>query len=170
MLNLEQTIATEETPPAQAPEAARVSVRRVQKADLFALAAMIEALAAHHGDKTTNSATKLDRDLFGDQPFATAFVAETGGELIGYALLYPVYRATEGERGMELHHLFVKDGHRSEGIGRHLIDRAKAHARTLGCDFLSLGAATGNFAAYKYYQGLDFKAYPATGMRFRAGL
>lgn len=170
MLNLDQTITIDEIPAEQPPEAARISVRRVKKADLFALAAMIEALAAHHGDKTTNSAAKLDRDLFGDQPFATAFVAETAGELIGYALLYPVYRATEGERGLELHHLFVKDGHRGEGIGRHLIDRAKAHARTLSCDFLSLGAATGNFAAYKFYQGQDFKAYPATGMRFRASL
>lgn len=169
MLNLEQTLISEPMPPAS-PEAARITVRRAQKADLFALAAMIEALAAHHGDRTANNAAKLDRDLFGDQPFATAFVAETGGELIGYTLLYPVYRATEGERGMELHHLFVKDGHRGEGIGRHLVDRAKAHARTIGCDFLSLGAATGNFAAYKYYQGLDFKAYPATGMRFRTAL
>lgn len=169
MLNLEQSLNLDTVPPSE-PEAACVSVRRAQKADLFALAGMVEALAAHHGDKATNNATTLDRDLFGELPFATAFVAETGGELIGYALLYPVYRATEGERGMELHHLFVKDGHRGEGIGRHLIDRAKAFARTLGCTSLSLGAATGNFAAYKYYQGLGFKAYPATGMRFRAAL
>jgi GNAT superfamily N-acetyltransferase len=151
-----------------AREPALVSLRRAQKGDLFALAAMVEALAAHHGDKPSNNATKLDRDLFGETPFVTAFVAETGGELIGYALLYPTYRATEGERGMELHHLYVKPDHRGEGIGRHLVNKAKAHAATLGCDYLSLGAATGNFAAYKFYQGLDFRAYPSTGMRFRA--
>ena len=153
-----------------ASEPALVSVRRAQKADLFALAAMIEQMAAHHGDKAANSVTKLDRDLFGEQPFATVFVAETAGELIGYALLYPVYRATEGERGLELHHLFVRQEHRSAGIGRHLIDRAMAHARTLGCDFIGLGAATGNFAAYRYYQGQGFTAYPSTGMRFRMAL
>ncbi len=60
---------------------------------------------------------------------------------------------------MELHHLFVKDGHRSEGIGRHLIDRAKAHAYAFPATS-SRWARHGNFAAYKYYQGLDFKAYP----------
>lgn len=151
-------------------EPAMISLRRAQKSDLFALAAMVEALADHHGDKSANNATKLDRDLFGDMPWATAFVAETGGELIGYALLYPTYRATEGERGMELHHLYVKQDHRGEGIGRHLVDKARAHARSLNCDYLALGAATGNIRAYKFYQGLDFKAYPSTGMRFRSAL
>jgi GNAT superfamily N-acetyltransferase len=151
-------------------EPALVSVRRAQKADLFALAAMVEELAVHHGDQTTNNAAKLDRDLFGELPWATVFVAETQGELIGYALLYPTYRATEGERGMEMHHLFVKDGFRGQGIGRHLIDRSQAHARRLGCDYLALGAATGNFAAYRFYQGQGFKAHPSTGMRFRVNL
>lgn len=153
-----------------ASEPALVSVRRAQKGDLFALAGMVEALAAHHGDKTANNAAKLDRDIFGEQPWATVFVAETRGELIGYALLYPTYRATEGERGMELHHLFVKAEYRGQGIGRHLIDRAQAHARRLDCDFLALGAATGNVAAYRFYQGQGFMAYPSTGMRFRVSL
>lgn len=153
-----------------APETALVCVRRAQKADLFALAAMVEELAAHHGDKATNTAATLDRDLFGEQPWATVLVAETQGELIGYALLYPTYRATEGLRGMELHQLFVKEAHRSQGIGRHLIARAKAHAGRLGCEYLALSAATGNILAYRYYQNLDFKAHPSTGMRFTAAI
>jgi GNAT superfamily N-acetyltransferase len=113
---------------------------------------------------------QLERDLFGPVPWITALVAETDDGLIGYAILVPLYRAQEGKRGMDLHHLFVRDGHRGHGIGQHLVDRAREAARNAGCGYLSVSAATGNVQAHRFYEQLDFTARPVTGMRYMQAL
>ena len=59
-----------------------------------------------------------------------------------------------------------RDGHRGNGIGHHLVSRAREIARTAGCDYLSVSAATGNFAAHRFYEQLDFRPRPVTGMRY----
>ncbi len=147
-----------------------VTIRGARKADLPQLNEMIMLLAAHHGDASAITPEKLERDLFGQIPWITALVAEADDELIGYAILVPLYRAQEGRRGMELHHLFVRDGHRGHGTGQHLVGRARDVAKRCGCDFLSVGAATGNFAAHKFYENMDFVPRPVTGMRFMQAL
>lgn len=82
----------------------------------------------------------------------------------------PLYKAQEGQRGMDLHHLFVRDGHRGHGVGQHLVDRARDIARKAGCSYLSVGAATGNFQAHRFYENMDFKPRPVTGMRYLQAL
>lgn len=148
------------------PRPPLVNIRAPRPADLPQLAEMIAALAAHHGDAAQTTPERLERDLFGPHPWISALVAEAGEELIGYAILVPMYRAQEGRRGMDLHHLYVADGHRGHGIGQHLVDRARAQAQKAGCDFLSVSAATGNFAAHRFYQHMDFTPRPVTGMRY----
>jgi GNAT superfamily N-acetyltransferase len=103
-------------------------------------------------------------------PWITALVAEGEDGLIGYAILVPLYKAQEGQRGMDLHHLFVRDGQRGHGIGQHLVDRARDVARKAGCSFLSVGAATGNSQAHRFYENMDFKPRPVTGMRYLQAL
>lgn len=144
-----------------------VTIRAAKRHDLPALAEMIALLAAHHNDPSAMTEETLERDLFSDTPWINALVADCGdGELIGYAILVPLYRAQEGKRGMDLHHLFVRDGHRGHGIGQHLVSRARTMARNAGCDYLSVSAATGNFAAHRFYEQMDFMPRPVTGMRF----
>jgi len=99
-------------------------------------------------------------------PWIHALVAETSEGLIGYAILVPLYRAQEGKRGMDLHHLFVRDGHRGHGTGQLLVDRARETARNAGCGYLSVSAATGNVLAHRFYEQLDFTPRPVTGMRY----
>ena len=147
-----------------------VTIRAARKDDLPELNEMIELLAAHQGDAAGITPEKLERDLFGNVPWITALVAEADDALIGYAILMPLYRAQEGRRGMELHHLFVRDGHRGHGTGQHLVARASDVAKRCGCDFMSVGAATGNFAAHKFYENMDFIPRPVTGMRFMQAL
>nr|WP_210103147.1 GNAT family N-acetyltransferase [Neorhizobium galegae] len=147
-----------------------VNIRAAKPRDLPQLNEMIALLAAHHGDAAAMTPETLERDLFGSHPWIQALVADTGSELIGYAILVPLYRAQEGKRGMDLHHLFVRDGHRGHGIGQHLVNRARDCARALGCGYLSVSAATGNFAAHRFYEQMDFTARPVTGMRFLQAL
>lgn len=143
-----------------------LTIRAARAGDLAQLLDMIALLAECHGDKAKTTAADLDRDLFGQTPWITALVAEAGGRLIGYAMLVPAYRAVEGMRGMDLHHLFVRAGHRGHGIGRHLVARAREHARMAGCGYLSVSAATGNFGAHRFYEQMNFRAGPVTGMRY----
>lgn len=147
-----------------------VNIRVAKPRDLPELNAMIALLAAHHGDGADMTPDKLQRDLFGPMPWIQALVADTGEELMGYAILVPLYRAQDGKRGMDLHQLFVRDGHRGHGIGQHLVNRARDCAKAQGCDYLSVSAATGNFAAHRFYEQMDFTARPVTGMRYMQAL
>ncbi|MCM2475844.1 GNAT family N-acetyltransferase [Rhizobium sp. CG5] len=147
-----------------------VVIRSAKPHDLPELNQMIAALAAHHGDAADITPEKLQRDLFGPLPWITALVAEGDDGLIGYAILVPLYKAQEGKRGMDLHHLYVRDGQRGNGIGHHLVARAREIARTAGCDYLSVSAATGNFAAHRFYENMDFIPRPVTGMRYMQAL
>ena len=153
-----------------ATRAPMVTIRTAKQRDLPALREMIAELAAHHGDAAAVTPENLERDLFGRMPWITALVAEAAGELIGYAILVPLYRAQEGKRGMDLHHLFVRDGHRGHGIGQHLVDRARDTARKAGCGYLSVSAATGNVLAHRFYEQQDFIPRPVTGMRYLQAL
>jgi GNAT superfamily N-acetyltransferase len=148
------------------PRPPLVSIRHARPDDLPQLSAMIADLAAHHGDASAMTEQTLKRDLFGPVPWITALVAEGEGELIGYAILVPLYRAIEGKRGMDLHHLYVRNGQRSNGIGQHLVARARDMARKSGCDYLSVSATTGNVAAHRFYEHMDFAPRPVTGMRY----
>ncbi len=153
-----------ETPPVERP--AVLTIRAARPGDLRQLLDMIALHAECHGDAAKITANDLDRDLFGSSPWISALVAEAGGQLIGYAILVPLYRAMEGRRGMELHQIFVREGHRGTGIGRHLVARAREQARIAGCSYLSVSAATGNFGAHRFYEQMSFKAGPVTGMRY----
>ena len=148
------------------PRPAVVTIRAAKRHDLPEVNEMIALLAAHHGDAAGMTPDKLERDLFGPMPWIQALVADSGDGLMGYAILVPLYRADTGTRGMDLHHLFVRDGQRGNGIGHHLVSRAREIARTAGCDYLSVSAATGNFAAHRFYEQLDFRPRPVTGMRY----
>jgi GNAT superfamily N-acetyltransferase len=143
-----------------------VTIRAARPGDIDALRDMIGELAAHHGDKAPLDAETLSRDLFGTVPWITALVAEAAGALIGYAILVPLYRAQQGVRGMDLHHLYVRSAHRGTGIGRHLVAQAREEARRAGCAYLSVSAATGNVQAHRFYEQQDFTPGPVTGMRY----
>jgi GNAT superfamily N-acetyltransferase len=147
-----------------------LTIRAARMRDLPELNEMIKLLAAHHGDAAAITPEQLERDLFGAMPWITALVAEADDRLLGYAILVPLYRAQEGQRGMDLHHLFVRDGHRGHGIGQHLVDRARETARKAGCGYLSVSAATGNVLAHRFYENMDFTARPVTGMRYLQAL
>jgi GNAT superfamily N-acetyltransferase len=147
-----------------------VTIRAARPHDLPELNEMIALLTAHHGDATAMTSEKLERDLFGPMPWITALVAVADDDLIGYAILVPLYRAQDGQRGMDLHHLFVRDGHRGHGTGQHLVSSARDFARRSGCDYVSVSATTGNVAAHRFYENMDFIPRPVTGMRYMQAL
>ena len=112
----------------------------------------------------------LERDPFGPVPWVTALVADGGTSLLGYAILCRMYRAQSGERGVDLHHLFVVERARSSGVGRRLVGAALDEAGRWGCTFLAVGTHPENPGAQRFYERLGFERAPQGGPRFRTAV
>jgi GNAT superfamily N-acetyltransferase len=145
-------------------------IRKARQTDAPAILEMVGQLARHHGDEPRASLAGLERDLFGPIPWVTALVADGGMSLLGYAILCRKYRAQSGERGVDLHHLFVVERVRNSGIGRRLVEAALDEARQWGCTFLVVGTHPENLEAQRFYEKLGFERAPQAEPRFRTAV
>ena len=124
-----------------------VTIRPASAADFDSIdavhAASVRELANGHYDVATidDWARTLDRDLF-EQAIATTeyFIAEAGGEAIGFAQLDP----GAGEVKM----LYVHPRWAGRGIGRRLLDELEGIARERGLERLWLRASLNAVAFY----------------------
>lgn len=93
-----------------------------------------------------------------DDDDRTLFVAETDGELVGYASAGLVESPPIYERGRRAHidSLYVKPDFRRQGIARRLIDRVEAWAIENDCALLGITAHTENAPARRLYEA-DFE-------------
>lgn len=143
-----------------------VSIRPAEICDVSQLHQMIHALARHHGDVPSVSQAELHRDLFTSPSWAKALVAEQATRLIGYAILVPLWRAQTASRVVDLHHLFVAQSQRGQGIGTRLIAAARTEARALGAKSLTIGTMPDNARAQAFYANLGMTALPQSGPRY----
>lgn len=142
-----------------------MQIRRARPGDIPDLLPMIAALAAHHGDESHASAADLQRDMFGAHAICTAFIALGPGPL-GYAVLVPRLRLQNGERGADMHHLYVVPDGRGRGVGRGLIAVCRAFVADQGGAFLMVGTHPDNHAAQEYYLRAGFARRDTSGPRF----
>jgi GNAT superfamily N-acetyltransferase len=145
-------------------------IRATQAPDLPQLVALIRALAAHHDDAAMVSEASLSRDLFAPHPWMQILVAETGGALTGYLALTQLARLQWGQRGMDIHHLYVAKPHRGKGLGAALIAAAIEVARAQDCSYLTVSALDSNPEALAFYPKQGFHAAPTKGHRFALDL
>jgi GNAT superfamily N-acetyltransferase len=143
-----------------------VAIRKAVAADAAGVLALIEALTRYHDDLPRLTLAAVERDFFGAPPWFHGLVAEAAGALVGYAALLPLARLGYGERGMDLHHLFVVEAARRAGIGTALLRASEGLARDLGCTYLIIGTHPGNWAAQEYYQRQGYETMPSTAVRF----
>lgn len=146
------------------------SVRPASPVDIASLAEMIRSLAAYHGDEARTEAGKLARDLFGPEPWARALIAERSGTPLGYALLCRRYVAQTAERGIDIHHLYVRNEVRGRGIGRRLVESALTEAGRIGCAFVTVAAEPENSKAQDFYRSLGWRPADPASHRFQMRL
>ena len=127
---------------------------------------MVQALAAHHGDASQITEAALARDLFAPQPWLQALVVEGPTHLMGYAALTQLARLQYGQRGFDIHHLFVVADHRGRGLGKALITAILDHARAQACSYVTVSALQGNLPARAFYAAQGFQDAPVKGLRF----
>ncbi|WP_146346259.1 GNAT family N-acetyltransferase [Falsiphaeobacter marinintestinus] len=142
-------------------------IRSALPGDLPALVDMIAALAAHHDDSSPITPAALSRDLFSSPAWAKVLVAEDrNGQLAGYAALLPRYRLQFGQKGLDLHHLFIRPDWRGQGLGKQLIKACLAIGQEMGCKAMTVGTAPENETAQDIYAHLGFRPSPASGPTF----
>jgi GNAT superfamily N-acetyltransferase len=140
-------------------------IRKAEPRDLPQLCAMIAGLAAHHGDTSSVTEADLGRDLFGPAPWLHIMVDEDS-DLRGYSALTQLARLQYGQRGMDLHHLYVCAEHRSAGLGKALLQASVEFARAAGCSYLTVSALADDAAAQAFYLKQGFSLAPVSGVRF----
>ena len=141
-------------------------VREACSTDMVCILRMVQSLAAHHGDEAKLTSDDLTRDAFSDDPWISILVAEANGELAGYAVLCGLIKFQFGERGMDMHHLFVERGFRGLGIGRSIVAACKIKAASLSCRYLAVGTHPDNTDAQAFYTSLGFQPRDSHPPRF----
>lgn len=141
-------------------------IRAATPADLPQLVVLITGLAAHHSDAATVTETTLARDVFGPHPCLQILVAEDSASLQAYAALTQLARLQWGQRGMDLHHLYVAAGQRGKGLGTRLLQAVTHLARAQGCSYLTVSALASNTRAQDFYIRRGFRDAPVNAHRF----
>lgn len=136
-------------------------LRPARAADVFGVLQMVRALAAHHGDTAQLGMDALMRDVIGPGRHFDVIVAEQDGRLVGYVALQAIGRLQDGARGADLHHLFVAQDLRGQGVGRQLLDAAQEAAARQGATYLRVSAHIDNIEAQGFYRATGWVERPA---------
>lgn len=147
-----------------------MDIRAITFDDLPQVLDLVQALARHHNDTPLASLESLSRDLFGPSAWAHGLVADEGGVLQGYALLMPLMRAHFGQRGMDLHHLFVAEDARGSGLGTAMIRAVRDYVLAQDCVYLTVSTNEDNVEARDFYIHHGFTPAPPSPWRFAMDL
>jgi ribosomal protein S18 acetylase RimI-like enzyme len=115
------------------------------------LAAIFDRYRAHYGEvaDAARTASWLEENLGSGR--LEAFVAEDGGELIGFAITMTVPASLRLGHFWQIRDLFVVPTRRRRGVGRALLDRIRAAATSAGASRVVLQTEADNAPALRLY-------------------
>lgn len=134
------------------PERIRVAV----PGDIDDIMRLIRDLAEYERDLASveNTPQLIEEALFGDDPLASALVAEVEGVVVGLAIWYRTYSTWTGQAGMHLEDLYVDPEHRGTGLGRDLFTALARIAVAEGYRRLEWVVLDWNESAIRFYDSL----------------
>ena len=83
---------------------------------------------------------------------ASVLIAELDAHLVGFCTVYLDIESVRFGQRAWVEDIAVHPGHRSRGIGKGLLDRAKDWARERGATHLELDSAFGRIDAHRFYE------------------
>ena len=100
-----------------------LSIRPATANDAQLLTTLILELAEYDRLRAEAAVTAEDiaRDGFGPRPKFRAVIAESDGQVAGYALFFEFYSSFQGRTGLFLDDIFVRPQFRHKGIGKALL-------------------------------------------------
>jgi GNAT superfamily N-acetyltransferase len=135
-------------------------VKRAALADLDAVAPLFDAYRQFYGQRSDLAAARafLEERLRREE--SVIFLAvdgEGGNEVLGFTQLYPSFSSVSVRRLWILNDLFVRPGLRRGGVGRRLLERARAWAIETDAKGLMLATAVSNAAARALYESCGWR-------------
>jgi GNAT superfamily N-acetyltransferase len=131
-------------------------IRPATPDDTAVIAALIRGLAEY--ERLTQYVTldegQLRQHLFGPRPYAEVLLAEDAGEVVGFALFFPVYSTFRGQPCLYLEDLFVRPEHRGKGHGKALLRAIARLAVERGYPRLDWAVLNWNEPALAFYRAL----------------
>lgn len=138
-------------------QAAHRTLRRARPEDLDEIARLFDLYRQFYQqppDLAAARAFMAERLGSGD---SVIFVAEgEGGELMGFAQLYPAICSVAMRRYWVLYDLFVDSRARREGLARRLMEQARSHAAATNAARIDLETAVDNLPAQRLYKDLGY--------------
>jgi GNAT superfamily N-acetyltransferase len=141
---------------------AGVTIRRADREDAETLLSLITALAHYEKlDPPDDGARqRLIQDGFGERPRYEAWLAESDGQPVGYAILFETYSTFLAQPTLYLEDLFLLPDYRGKGLGEALFLRVSQVALERGCGRMEWVCLDWNQAGLRFYEKLG-----ATHMR-----
>ena len=130
-----------------------MNLRIAVKEDCPRLLDLVHELAVFEKapDEVTVTLNEFEEAGFGNKPVWMAFVVESGGVIVGFALYYIRYSTWKGCR-MYLEDLIVTESWRGKGVGKLLFDRLIQEARELGFNGMTWQVLDWNEPAINFYK------------------
>ena len=130
-------------------------IKRAGLADLDAAAPLFDAYRQFYGQRADVAAARafLEERLRREESVIFLAVSDQGdGGALGFTQLYPSFSSVSLRRLWVLNDLFVAPNGRRGGVGRGLLERARAWAVETGAKGLVLSTAVTNKTAQSLYE------------------
>ena len=129
-----------------------MNIRRAKKEDCHRLMELVNELAVYEKapEEVTVTLQEFEDAGFGEKPVWKAFVAESDGLIVGFAVYYIRYSTWKGNR-MYLEDLIVTESMRGKKVGKLLFDRLITEAKELGFNGMTWQVLDWNEPAINFY-------------------
>ena len=133
------------------------TVRRATVEDLDGLAILFDSYRQFYRRPSDAGAARrfLAERLEHDE--SVVLVADDGEALVGFTQLYPAFSSVSLVRLWILNDLFVAPSAREAGVGRQLMEAARAFAVSTGARRLVLATEEDNRTAQRLYEALGYR-------------
>jgi GNAT superfamily N-acetyltransferase len=135
-------------------KAYRYTIRDIREDDIDALISICREHALYERSKyeEDGKADRLRCVLFAPEPRLHAWVAEAGGELIGYATATIDFSTWSAQKFLHMDCLFVRDGWRNAAVGVALLNRVAAQACAMKINEVQWQTPDWNTDASRFYR------------------
>ncbi|MBD9440143.1 GNAT family N-acetyltransferase [Pseudomonas sp. PDM04] len=134
-----------------------VQIHRADATHLDGVASLFDAYRGFYGQPSN---LKQSRDFIAERiarDESVIFFAEgAAGQALGFVQLFPTFSSIEAHRTWLLGDLFSAPAARGRGVGKQLMNTARAFALLSGAKGLTLETATDNHVAQRLYESLGY--------------
>ncbi|QKG64326.1 GNAT family N-acetyltransferase [Pseudomonas sp. B14-6] len=138
-----------------------VQVLRVEATHIDKIAHLFDAYRGFYGQPSN---LQQSRDFIAERiardESVIFFASDLCGDALGFVQLYPTFSSIDAHRTWLLSDLFTAPEARGQGVGRLLMNAARAFALSTGAKGMVLETATDNFGAQRLYESLGYVRDP----------